>query len=76
MNKELNITQEWDKVFPKSNQVNHRKVSFPNRFGITLVADLYEPKEVSEKKLPAIASERAIWCSEGTIVWSICADDG
>ncbi|HEM7203764.1 TPA: alpha/beta hydrolase, partial [Enterococcus faecium] len=36
MNKELNITQEWDKVFPKSNQVNHRKVSFPNRFGITL----------------------------------------
>ena len=55
MNKELNITQEWDKVFPKSNQVNHRKVSFPNRFGITLVADLYEPKEVSEKKLPAIA---------------------
>ncbi|MGC3598965.1 alpha/beta hydrolase, partial [Enterococcus faecium] len=46
---------EWDKVFPKSNQVNHRKVSIPNRFGITLVADLYEPKQVSEKKLPAIA---------------------
>ncbi|EME7218951.1 alpha/beta superfamily hydrolase [Enterococcus sp. 3G1_DIV0629] len=55
MSKELNITQEWDKVFPKSEQVNHRKVTFPNRFGITLVADLYEPKEVSEEKLPAIA---------------------
>ena len=55
MSKELNITQEWDKVFPKSEQVNHRKVTFPNRFGITLVADLYEPKEVSEEKLQAIA---------------------
>ncbi|EMF0367717.1 alpha/beta hydrolase [Enterococcus faecium] len=55
MSKELNITQEWDKVFPKSEQVNHRKVTFPNRFGITLVADLYVPKEVSEEKLPAIA---------------------
>ncbi|MGL9795130.1 alpha/beta hydrolase [Enterococcus sp. DIV1283b] len=55
MSKELNITQEWDKVFPKSEQVNHRKVTFQNRFGITLVADLYEPKEVSEEKLPAIA---------------------
>ena len=74
MNKELNITQEWDKVFPKSNQVNHRKVSFPNRFGITLVADLYEPKEV--KEIAGNRCERAIWCSEGTIVWSICADDG
>ncbi|MGC3648847.1 alpha/beta hydrolase, partial [Enterococcus faecium] len=43
------------KVFPKSNQVKHRKVSYPNGFGITFVAVLYEPKEVCEKKLPAIA---------------------
>lgn len=54
MKEELNITQEWDKVFPQSSQVNHRKVTFPNRFGITLVADLYEPK-VQTDKLPAIA---------------------
>ncbi|EOS7913789.1 alpha/beta hydrolase [Enterococcus hirae] len=54
MKEELNITQEWDKVFPQSSQVNHRKVTFPNRFGITLVADLYEPK-IQTGKLPAIA---------------------
>lgn len=54
MKEELNITQEWDKVFPQSSQVNHCKVTFPNRFGITLVADLYEPK-VQTGKLPAIA---------------------
>lgn len=54
MKEELNITQEWDKVFPQSSQVNHRKVTFPNRFGITLVADLYEPK-FQTGKLPAIA---------------------
>lgn len=54
MKEELNITQEWDKVFPKSDKVNHHKVTFHNRYGITLVADLYEPKGV-EGKLPAIA---------------------
>lgn len=54
MNKELNITQEWDKVFPKSDKVNHSKVTFHNRYGITLVADMYEPKN-AEGKLPAIA---------------------
>lgn len=54
MKEELNITQEWDKVFPKSDKVNHRKVTFHNRYGITLVADLYEPKNV-EGKLSAIA---------------------
>lgn len=48
------ITQEWDKVFPKSNKVEHRKVTFPNRYGITLVADIYIPKGV-EGPLPAIA---------------------
>ncbi|MBO1308419.1 alpha/beta hydrolase [Enterococcus sp. 669A] len=48
------ITQEWDKVFPKSDEVNHRKVSFTNRYGITLVADLYEPKK-AEGKLAALA---------------------
>ena len=50
----LELTQEWDKTFSKSEKVNHRKVTFHNRFGITLAADLYEPKG-AEGKLPAIA---------------------
>ena len=50
----LNLTQEWDKTFPESDEVNHRKVTFKNRFGITLAADLYEPKN-AEGKLAAIA---------------------
>ena len=50
----LTLTQEWDKTFPKSEKVNHRKVTFHNRYGITLAADLYEPKDASGK-LPAIA---------------------
>lgn len=50
----IEITKEWDKVFPKSENVNHEKVTFKNRYGITLVADLYKPKD-SEGKLPAIA---------------------
>ena len=50
----LNLTQEWDKVFPKSDKVDHRKVTFHNRYGITLAADLYTPKG-AEGKLPAIA---------------------
>lgn len=54
MKEKLNLVQEWDKTFPKSEKVNHRKVTFHNRYGITLVADLYEPKEATEK-LPAIA---------------------
>ena len=51
---ELKLTGEWDKVFPKSEKVNHRKITFKNHFGITLVADLYEPKHY-EGKLPALA---------------------
>lgn len=51
---ELELTDDWDKIFPLSDEVNHRKVTFVNHFGITLAADLYEPKEY-EGKLPAIA---------------------
>ena len=51
---QINITTEWDKVFPKSDEVAHKKVSFKNRFGITLIADLYKPVN-SKSKLPAIA---------------------
>ena len=51
---QLNLAQEWDKVFPKSDKVEHSKATFHNRYGITLVADVYVPKN-AEGKLPAIA---------------------
>lgn len=54
MEEKLILTEEWDKTFPKSDKVNHRKVTFHNRYGITLAADIYEPKNV-EGKLAAIA---------------------
>lgn len=54
MKKELELVQDWDKTFAKSDKVNHRKVIFHNRYGITLAADLYEPKNYAGK-LPAIA---------------------
>ena len=54
MMEKLNLTLEWDKVFPKSDKVDHQKVTFHNRYGITLAADLYTPKG-AEGKLPAIA---------------------
>lgn len=54
MKEELKLTQEWDKTFPKSDKVNHMKVTFCNRYGITLAADMYTPK-TTDGKLPAIA---------------------
>lgn len=50
----ITLTQEWDKIFPKSDKVTHRKVTFKNRYGITLAGDLYIPKNIGGK-LPAIA---------------------
>ena len=47
MSNTLKITQEWDKIFPKSEKVEHRKVTFKNRYGITLVGDLYTPKDIN-----------------------------
>ena len=51
---ELRLSQIWDKTFPKSDKVDHSKVTFVNRYGITLAADMYVPKD-AEGKLPAIA---------------------
>ena len=51
---ELNLTNEWDKTFTKSDRVEHSKVTFVNRYGNTLAADMYMPKD-AEGKLPAIA---------------------
>lgn len=50
----LNLTEEWDKVFAKSDAVNHKKVTFVNRYGITLAADMYIPKNANGK-MPALA---------------------
>ena len=59
MKQELTLTQEWDKVFPLSEKVNHKKVTFKTQYGLTLAADLYTPKEgetdVKGEKLAAIA---------------------
>ena len=54
MEQKLTLVQEWDKVFPQSDKVDHKKVTFKNRFGITLAADMYTPKNATGK-LPAIA---------------------
>ncbi|MDV5171591.1 alpha/beta hydrolase [Photobacterium rosenbergii] len=51
----MQLTQEWDKTFPQSDKVQHQKVTFKNRYGITLVGDLYLPKEVTQASLPALA---------------------
>lgn len=50
----LNLTKEWDKTFPLSDKVDHKKVTFTNRYGIELAADMYTPKN-AEGKLAAIA---------------------
>ena len=50
----LRLTSEWDKTFPESDKVGHSKVTFVNRYGITLAADMYVPKN-TEGRLPAIA---------------------
>ena len=54
MKQQLTLTQEWDKVFPLSDKVDHRKVTFETQYGLTLAADLYTPKN-AEGKLAAIA---------------------
>ncbi|MDO4552352.1 MAG: alpha/beta hydrolase, partial [Bacillota bacterium] len=54
MEEQLKLTEEWDKTFPRSEKVGHRKVAFHNRYGVTLAADLYTPENAGGK-LPAIA---------------------
>ena len=52
----MQLSQEWDKIFPQSNKIEHHKVLFKNRYGITLAGDLYVPKDIKDgAKLPAIA---------------------
>ncbi len=54
-NAPVSMIEKWDKTFAESSKVDHRKVTFLNRYGITLVGDLYLPKDRGERKLAAIA---------------------
>lgn len=54
-NAPVSMIEKWDKTFAESSKVDHRKVTFQNRYGITLVGDLYLPKDRGERKLAAIA---------------------
>ena len=64
---ELKLVSEWDKTFPQSEKVDHKKVTFVNRYGITLAADLYKPKNVSGK-YPAIAVSGPLVQSKNSVL--------
>lgn len=69
IDEKLNMTQEWDKVFPQSGKTDHRKVTFHNRYGITLAADLYAPKD-------AACGQRPVRRSKGTVLRLVCTENG
>lgn len=71
----LKLTQEWDKTFPKSDKVDHRKVTFHNRFGITLAADLYQPKG-GPGKAGRHRGVRSLRRGEGAGLRPVCPDPG
>lgn len=56
MNSTLTLTREWDKTFPQNAAVDHCKVTFHNRFGIELAADLYKPKNAAGKRAAVAVS--------------------
>lgn len=56
---QLELTHEWDKTFPKSDKVDHRKVTFVNRYGITLAADMYTPKGIEGKLRQSLSAARS-----------------
>ena len=57
----LKLTEEWDKVFPKNDDVEHKKVTFKNHFGIELAADMYTPKKC-ERQVAGYCSCWTLWC--------------
>ena len=67
---ELKMTSEWDKVFPKSDSVDHDKITFHNRYGITLAADRYLPKTRGHRGM------RPLRCGERAGVRPVCAEAG
>lgn len=73
MEKKLNLTQQWDKTFPQSNKVNHTKITFHNRYGITLAADLYIPKNTMGK-LPSRCRKWSVRGCERTGFRFVCTN--
>lgn len=71
----LKMTNKWDKTFPESDKVDHTKVIFHNRYGITLAADLYMPKKQTGQNAGS-GSSRPVWCSKGTGRWTVCTETG
>ena len=71
----LELVKEWDKVFPQSNKVVHEKVTFRNRYGITLAADMYIPKN-AKGKVGCHCGERSFRGCQGTIVRALRANAG
>ena len=71
MEEKLNLTQEWDKVFPQSNKVSHSKVTFHNRYGVTLAADLYVPENASGKLPAAECLRRTSTPKTSALQWTI-----
>ena len=65
----LELTRKWDKTFPQSDRVEHSKVTFHNRYGITLAADLYAPKD-------AACGQRPVRRSKGTVLRLVCTENG
>ena len=81
-NAELTLTQEWDKTFPLSDKVDHSKVTFHNRYGITLAADLYKPKGAvanqgrGGRQARGDSRVRPLRRREGAVLGTLCADHG
>ena len=75
MEEKLNLTEAWDKTFPKSDKVEHRKITFHNRYGITLAADMYKLKGAKDK-LPAVAVCGPFRSSKGTGLRPLCSGNG
>ena len=74
--KHLKLTSAWDKTLPESDKVEHTKVTFHNRYGITLAADLYMPKN-RQGRMPALAvAGRPIWRSERAGCGNLRAETG
>ena len=69
IDEKLSMTQEWNKEFPQSGKTDHRKVTFHNRYGITLAADLYAPKD-------AACGQRPVRHSKGTALRLVCTENG
>lgn len=75
-NAPVSMIDKWDKTFAESQKVDHRKVSFQNRYGITLVGDLLSPQRSWRSQAGGDCRQRAFWRGEGAIQRPVCANAG